>query len=72
MCCQAPNQRKRQLQPCSHCWSSKGEIYVGCSNGQLFKVDVETGQVTVLLSDEHGNDMIWTNFWKSWLYFEQF
>ncbi|XP_077865529.1 LOW QUALITY PROTEIN: cilia- and flagella-associated protein 43-like [Saccoglossus kowalevskii] len=39
---------KIKVVPVSHCWTAKGEVYVGCEGGQLLRVDSESQKVDVL------------------------
>nr|XP_039264137.1 cilia- and flagella-associated protein 43-like [Styela clava] len=47
-----PSQRHPLMQPTSHCWSNKGEVYVGCKNGQLFSLEPDSGRITILLAGQ--------------------
>ncbi|XP_078484359.1 cilia- and flagella-associated protein 43 [Ciona intestinalis] len=44
-----PELRRPRVIPSSQCWSSRGEIYVGCVGGQLFRVDGGSGNAALLL-----------------------
>ncbi len=37
----------RRVVPVSHCWTPGGDLYCGCSGGQLLRVDTETHGVKV-------------------------
>ena len=45
---QAPNLRRSYVEPTAQCWSNRGEVFVGCKGGQLFRVDGDSGQTTLI------------------------
>uniref|UniRef100_F6U441 Cilia- and flagella-associated protein 43 n=1 Tax=Ciona intestinalis TaxID=7719 RepID=F6U441_CIOIN len=49
-----PELRRPRVIPSSQCWSSRGEIYVGCVGGQLFRVDGASGNPALLLGGISG------------------
>ena len=42
------------MEPTAQCWSNKGEVYVGCKDGQLFRVDCDSGLSTLVLGGSTG------------------
>ena len=46
--------KREFVKPTAQCWSSRGEVFVGCKGGQLFRVDGESGQSAVILGGTSG------------------
>ena len=42
----------KKVSPASLCWTSTGDIYYGCTGGQLLKYDTETQMVSVLYNPD--------------------
>ena len=38
-----------QVIPASHCWTPMGDIFCGCQEGQLLKVDTEINHIRTLV-----------------------
>jgi len=49
--------RHALVEPTAQCWSSKGEIFVGCKEGQLFRVDGDSGVSTLILGGSAGKGL---------------
>lgn len=49
------SERRELMKPTSHCWTSKGLLYVGCKGGQLFSVETSSGSIGILLASSLGN-----------------
>ncbi|XP_077991965.1 cilia- and flagella-associated protein 43-like [Glandiceps talaboti] len=41
---------KKRVSPVSHSWTAKGDVYLGCEGGQLFRVDSESQSVQLLFT----------------------
>lgn len=46
------------MTPVSHCWTNKGEFYVGSHEGFLFSVELETNQAHVHIGSDSGLKLI--------------
>jgi len=42
------NYSKPSVHPTAHCWTATSEIYLGCKEGYVLAIDVETRSVSVL------------------------
>ncbi|CAK8681425.1 cilia- and flagella-associated protein 43-like [Clavelina lepadiformis] len=45
----APELRHARVTPTSQCWSSRSDVYIGCTDGQLFRVNGDNGHPSLLL-----------------------
>nr|CAB3230199.1 WD repeat-containing protein 96-like [Phallusia mammillata] len=45
----APENRHPRVRPSSQCWSTQGDVLVGCDEGQLFRINADSGKTNLLL-----------------------